>query len=79
MWYDWLKSTQAFCHAWVSSRQFVYSGGTPGYALGPVCRLRSNLTGSPAACKTSSRLFWLIPQSPSCASIRRPERLPISL
>ena len=30
MWYDWLKSTQVCCHAIVSSRQFVYSAGTPG-------------------------------------------------
>ena len=30
MWYDWLNSTQVFCHACVSSRQFVNSGGTPG-------------------------------------------------
>ncbi len=30
MWYDWLKSTQVRCHAIVSSRQFVYSAGTPG-------------------------------------------------
>ena len=30
MWYDWLKSTQVVCQAICSSRQFVYSAGTPG-------------------------------------------------
>ena len=30
MWYDWLKSTHVFCQAVCSSRQFVYSAGTPG-------------------------------------------------
>ena len=30
MWYDWLKSTQVVCQAVCSSRQFVYSAGTPG-------------------------------------------------
>src|SRR5688500_2101169 len=57
MWNDRLKSTQVFCQACCSSRQLVYSGGTPGYTFGPVWELRSRSTGFAAAWMTSSRLF----------------------
>ena len=43
MWYDWLKSTQVFCQACCSSRQFVYSAGTPGYDVRPGLRVAQQL------------------------------------
>src|SRR3954464_11379087 len=57
MWNERLNSTHAFCQACCSSRQFVYSGGTPGYTLGPLGEWRSRSTALPAALITSSRLF----------------------
>src|SRR5688572_23443915 len=56
MWYERLKRTHVLCHALCSSRQFVNSGGTTGYTLGPDGELRSSSTGFPAVASSSSRL-----------------------
>src|SRR4029078_11118872 len=56
MWNDRLKAAHAFCHACVCARQVVYSGGTPGYTLGPLGELRRKSTAF-FPCSRSSRLF----------------------
>ena len=60
MWNDWLKSTAVVCHDRCSSRQFVYSAGTPGYTFGPACELRSSPAGLSTSSSRSCRLRSLM-------------------